>query len=212
MVTWDEHDGLKSAITGLLSGGLSGISLNHNDIGGYTTVTVPYLLSITRSRELLLRWMEMNIFTAVFRTHEGIQPENNFQFYSDSGTLEHFAKFSKVYAALSTYRKDLMDEAAEKGYPLVRHPFLHYPNDPVAFDLKYQWMLGSEFMVAPVTEENQVIVRAYLPEGSWTHIWSQVEYIGGRWYDMDAPIGKPAVFSRTGSDAGKSFHQNLLLH
>ncbi|MBA3616535.1 MAG: alpha-glucosidase, partial [Rubrobacteraceae bacterium] len=34
LVDWDEHDGIKSAVTGLLSSGLSGYSLEHSDIGG----------------------------------------------------------------------------------------------------------------------------------------------------------------------------------
>lgn len=38
LVNWDEHDGLKSAIVGALSSGLSGHSLTHSDIGGYTMV------------------------------------------------------------------------------------------------------------------------------------------------------------------------------
>ena len=38
LVSWDEHDGIKSAVTGLLSSGLSGYSLQHSDIGGYTAI------------------------------------------------------------------------------------------------------------------------------------------------------------------------------
>ena len=37
-VTWDEHDGLTTIIIGLLSSGLSGYSLQHSDIGGYTAL------------------------------------------------------------------------------------------------------------------------------------------------------------------------------
>ena len=37
-VTWDEHDGLTTVIIGLLSSGLSGYSLQHSDIGGYTAI------------------------------------------------------------------------------------------------------------------------------------------------------------------------------
>ena len=39
LVTWDVYDGLKSAVVGMLSGGISGFSLNHSDAGGYTTIT-----------------------------------------------------------------------------------------------------------------------------------------------------------------------------
>lgn len=69
MVSWQRHDGIKSAVTGLLSGGLCGFSLNHSDIGGYCTVDIP-LVRYRRSEELLLRWMELNAFSTIFRTHE----------------------------------------------------------------------------------------------------------------------------------------------
>jgi len=34
METWDEYDGIKTAVVGLLSGGVSGFSLLHSDTGG----------------------------------------------------------------------------------------------------------------------------------------------------------------------------------
>ena len=37
-VTWDSYDGLGTAIIGMLSEGLSGYSLTHSDIGGYTSI------------------------------------------------------------------------------------------------------------------------------------------------------------------------------
>src|SRR5215203_10922 len=86
LVDWDEHDGIKSAVTGLLSSGLSGYSLEHSDIGGYTALDNP-LLTYHRSKELLLRWIELGAFTTVFRTHEGNIPEVNHQIYSDRETL-----------------------------------------------------------------------------------------------------------------------------
>lgn len=69
MVSWQANDGIKSAVVGLLSGGLSGYAFNHSDIGGYCSVNLPFL-KYRRSEELLLRWMELNAFTTVFRTHE----------------------------------------------------------------------------------------------------------------------------------------------
>ena len=37
-MTWDEDDGLGSAVVGLVSSGLSGYSMVHSDIGGYTAI------------------------------------------------------------------------------------------------------------------------------------------------------------------------------
>ena len=47
LVSWDKHDGLKSAIVGALSGGIGGHSITHSDIGGYTMVSTMILLYST---------------------------------------------------------------------------------------------------------------------------------------------------------------------
>ncbi len=44
LVTWDGYDGLATAIIGMLSQGLSGYSLTHSDIGGYTAIHKTSLL------------------------------------------------------------------------------------------------------------------------------------------------------------------------
>jgi alpha-glucosidase (family GH31 glycosyl hydrolase) len=42
----------------LLTSGISGYSLEHSDIGGYTAIDNP-VLRYHRSKELLLRWIEL---------------------------------------------------------------------------------------------------------------------------------------------------------
>ena len=212
LVSWDEHDGIKTAVTGLLSSGLSGYAFNHSDIGGYTTISNP-LRDYHRSEELLLRWMELNAFTTVFRTHEGNMPAANVQFYSNERTLDHFARMAQVYAAWGFYRTSLVAEAGITGLPVVRHPFVHYPDDPAVYDIRYeQFMVGSELMVAPVVDEGATQVRVYLPAGRWTHLWSG-ETLGseeaGASFTVDAPLGEPAVFYRSGSPVGAQLEANL---
>ena len=211
LVSWDEHDGLKSAVTGLLSGGLSGYSLNHSDIGGYTTIDNP-LQDYHRSPELLQRWAELSAFTPVFRTHEGNRPERNAQVY-DEASLEHFARMAKVYRAWQPYRRQLVDEAAATGHPVVRHLFLHYPEDATVRRLRHEaFLVGSELLVAPVLEPGVEQVRAYLPAGRWVHVWSDQEHgdeRSGPWVTVPAPLGQPAVFHRQGSAVGDAFRARL---
>ena len=207
MVAWDEHDGIKSAVTGLLSSGLSGYSLQHSDIGGYTAIDHP-LLKYRRSKELLMRWTELAAFTTVFRTHEGNRPEVNHQIYSDKETLRHFSRFAKVYAAWKPYRMELVKEASETGLPVVRHPFVHYPEDPEVLGLEYQFMVGPNLMVAPVLDRGEETVEVYFPAGRWVHLWSDRKYGSldeGVYETVRAPIGEPAVFYEESSDAGRWF-------
>ena len=211
LVDWDEHDGIKSAVTGLLSSGLSGYSLEHSDIGGYTALDNP-LFRYHRSKELLLRWIELGAFTTVFRTHEGNIPEVNHQVYSDEKTLEHFVRFAKIYAAWKPYRMALVREASEKGLPVVRHPFVHYPHDLGVLDLNYQFMVGPEIMVAPVLDPGTDTVEVYLPAGGWVHLWTGTTYGSpgrGVRETIPAPIGEPAVFYKEGSEEGIRFRTEL---
>ncbi|KAF1882715.1 hypothetical protein Lal_00002895 [Lupinus albus] len=214
MVSWQRNDGIKSSVVGLLSSGISGYAFNHSDIGGYCTVNIP-ILKYTRSQELLLRWMELNSFTTVFRTHEGNKPSCNSQFYSNKETLSHFARTAKIYAAWKFYRVQLVKEAAQKGLPICRHLFLHYPKDENVHQLSYeQFLVGSEFLVVPVLDKGKKKVKAYFPLGessSWLHIWTgKVFTKQGIDECVDAPIGYPAVFVKVGSLVGETFMNNLV--
>lgn len=212
MVTWDRHDGIKSAVTGLLSSGMSGFSLNHSDIGGYTAIDLPGF-SYVRDRELLMRWMELNAFSVIFRTHEGINPDANHQFYSDEESLAHFSRCARIYAAWATYRKKLVHQSAKTGLPVVRHPFIHYPKDPRVWNITCeQFLVGEVLMVAPVLDPGVNQVQCYLPEGQWTYLWTEKQYNPGKSgsnISVDAPLGKPAVFYKTCTPEARDFIENL---
>lgn len=212
LVSWDEHDGIKTAVTGLVSGGISGYSLNHSDIGGYTAITNP-IKNYHRSKELLQRWTELSAFNVVFRTHEGNRPDENFQIYSDDEMLRFFDRFARVFAALSDYRKGLVQDAARLGHPVVRAMFVEFPNDPEVRDIVYeQFMFGPDFLVAPVLDEGASTVDAYLPAGEWIHLWNGETYgdaARGVRITVDAPLGKPGVFYKKGSRAGETLRARL---
>ncbi|XP_078148903.1 uncharacterized protein LOC144544313 [Carex rostrata] len=214
MVSWQTNDGIKSSVVGLLSSGISGIPFNHSDIGGYCGVDMPFL-KYKRSEELLLRWMELNAFSVVFRTHEGNKPSSNYQFYSNNCTLSQFSRCAKIYKAWMFYRLQLVQEATERGLPVVRHLFLHYPEDKRVQNLTYQqFLVGTDIMVVPVLDKGKNSVNAYFPlsseNHSWLHIWSgEVYNLQGFEAEIEAPVGYPAVFVKAGSQVGHGFVRNL---
>merc|ERR1719401_2168637 len=68
--TWDQHDGMKSALIGMMNGGLSGLGISHSDIGGIFSNNATVF--IWRTPHLLKRWAEMSAFAdSIFRTHPG---------------------------------------------------------------------------------------------------------------------------------------------
>ncbi|XP_074556969.1 uncharacterized protein LOC141812916 [Curcuma longa] len=221
MVSWQANDGIKSSVTGLLSSGISGFAFNHSDIGGYCAVDMP-IIRYRRSEELLMRWMELNAFSVVFRTHEGNKPASNCQFYDNKNTLSQFARCAKIYKAWKFYRIQLVKEAAERGMPVARHLFLHYPDDKHVQSLTYeQFLVGTEIMVAPVLDKARKEVKVYFPAAggcSWQHIWTgkiftrpfnHPGHVQGYEARVDAPIGYPAAFVKCGSQIGEEFLSNL---
>ena len=94
---------------------------------------------------------------------------------------------------------------------MVRPLFLHYPDDPNTYGLRYQFLLGRDLMVAPVLDKGAEAVDVYFPEGSqWTDLWSGADAgKAGAWVRMPAPVGKPAVFLRKGGAANAEIIQGL---
>lgn len=218
LTTWDKYDGLASALHGLIAGGFSGIALNHSDTGGYTSLSLWGLAGYEREAELLQRWAELNAFTAVLRTHEGNQPDVNAQVYSSAQVSDHFARMTRIYRALGFYRRQLEQDATTRGWPMVRHLWLHYPDDATAAAVDDQFLLGSELLVAPVKNKCWTWPycpydkSVYLPRGEWVHLWTGrvlgSAAAGGR-VSVRAPLGQPAVFYRKGSAIAPTLVANL---
>ena len=203
-VDWSLDDGLASVIPTTMSLAVCGFGLTHSDIGGYTTNE-----QMNRSKELLMRWEEMNVFSPLMRSHEGNQPTRNVQFDADDALLAHLARCGKMHRALAPYLKALEQENHATGVPVMRPLFYHYEEE-AAFAEKYEYLLGRDVLVAPVITEGAVTREVYLPEDAWIHIWSGQEFMGGRAV-VDAPIGQPPVFIRKAAVGSNKALQGLLL-
>jgi alpha-glucosidase len=204
LTTWDKYDGLTSALHGLLNAGLSGVAYVHSDIGGYTALS-RFGLGYSRERELQLRWTELSAFTALLRTHEGNAPAANAQVYTDDGTIDQAARFSKVFAALAPYRAELAVDARARGWPLARTLAFHYGDDEALLDVDDEFLLGPSILVAPTLAKClNPLGCSYertvtFPKGTWVHLWSGRAYgsvAGSSTATVAAPIGQPAVFYR----------------
>ena len=202
-VDWTRSDGLPSSIVSALSLSLSGMGLTHSDIGGYTTISQ---LGVTRSKELLLRWAEYAAFTPVMRTHEGNQPEENHQFYSDKDTLQQFGRLTQIYVAISNYTRAAVRQNTDQHIPVMRPLFLCFENDNETFEQEYEYMYGDDLLVAPVLNPGVEDWTVYLPaEETWVHMWTKEEFTGGVYQEVPAPLGYPPVFYRQSSEWAQLF-------
>ncbi len=191
-VDFSKEYGLPSAIVSALSMATIGIGQTHSDIGGYTTI-----LHMKRSKELLIRWAEMNLFSPIFRCHEGNQPTQNAQFDADQETLDIFANLSTIYRKLSPYLAHLKSEYQKQGIPIIRPLFYHY-DEAWAYQEKYQFLYGEDVLVSPVIDDKVRQKTVRLPQGVWVQFFTNHAFLGGV-HHVDAPLGRPIAFYRKGS-------------
>ena len=219
LTSWDAKDGLRTALLGTLSGGLSGRSLSHSDVGGYFMVDESVKIAghalgvyYVRNEELLQRWTEMSALSdALMRTHPGLLPAKAAQVWSSPGAAAAFARMVRVHVALAPYRRGLMAQAAATGAPLARPLFVEFPADAESLDVWEEFMLGPELLVAPVFDAGASSVDCYFPPlphdaGRWVHVWTgapaNATGTSPAHVTVAAPLSEPAVFFKEHSATG----------
>lgn len=196
LANFGEHDGLASAVTAYNTASISGIPVVHSDIGGYTAIKIGPI-KFLRNDELLKRWIEFEAFTPIWRSHEGLLPEQMSQIYQDEEMLTFFAQFDRIHQKLiSTHFQAAQEELIKYGYPLVRPLFMLYPNDKNTINIKDQIMVGDKLLVCPILKEKMDTRMIYLPQGVWKHFFTDEIFEGGKTYSIYAPLGQPAIFEK----------------
>lgn len=194
---WGPQRGLQGSLMALLNGGVSGVSVAYSLVGG-TEMAEQLWWQKPRSMELFLRWLELNTFTAWLRLSEGDLPDEHFQITDSIAGEVHFDRLAALYHTLAPYREQLMTDASERGWPVVRPVWFEYPEDPVSWTLPPdQFLMGSQLLVAPVMTKGATERTFYLPAGEWTHLWTRAEFdSAGEFMTLSAPIGEPLVLVR----------------
>ncbi|SEF97211.1 alpha-D-xyloside xylohydrolase [Butyrivibrio sp. Su6] len=204
-------ESLKDQIAAGLNMGLSGISWWTTDIGGFMTDDV----NAPDFKQLLVRWFEFAVFSPVLRMHGDrgpydIEPLDNRDFgggYLHTGqpnelwsygeeVYEILKKQLQLRIELKPYIKSLFEESSENGSPLLRTLFYEFPEDEKCWETFDEYMFGSSYLVAPVTDFNCFERKVYLPEGKWKDIRDEKVYEGGQIITAKAPLESIPVFSK----------------
>jgi alpha-glucosidase len=123
------------------------------DLGGFGADT---------TRELLLRWLALGVFTPLMRNHAalGTREQECYQFENP----EDFAHVIGVRYRLLPYLYSEYMKAALEDDMLFKPLAFEYPGDDMAANVEDQLMLGNELMIAPVYTQNAKGRYVYLPE------------------------------------------------
>ncbi len=186
--SFDADDGLPTVVAMGLGMSVSGVAFYGHDIAGYQSVG-----NDTADKELWWRWCSLGAFSPIMRTHHGAY--DNWQLDSDEETLTHYAAYAAEHTRLFPYLRGLAAVASESGYPLIRHPAMHYADaDWAAMDA---WLLGESMLVAPILERGATSRVVELPSDvGWYDWWTGASVSAG---DFSAALGEIPVFASEGS-------------
>lgn len=191
--------GLKAQLPIMLSMGLSGVPTMHSDAGGFAMGE--------RDPELYRRWLQMAVFSPVFRPHGSVsapdpkiaQIESEPVFYDDPDK-SIIRNFIELRYRLMPYVYNLAYESAKTGTPFVRPLFFNDTSDTNLFTATDQYYFGNALMIAPVLEKGAAVRKIYLPFGQWYDFWNPTTIMnGGRWIEVKLTADKIPVFVKAGS-------------
>lgn len=201
-----------------LNMGIAGIPWWTTDIGGFHGGVD----DDESFRELVTRWFEFATFCPVMRMHGDREPHTEPLSNIGGGKMpsggdtepwaygEQVCKIMKKYMQLrenlQDYIKVQMENAHEKGTPVIRPLFYDFDEDQNAWTVENQFMFGTSILVAPVLHESESSRAVYLPLGTtWIDVHSDTEFEGGQTIDVNTPLEQIPLFIR--KDAQDSLSQ-----
>ncbi|MDU3661488.1 MAG: glycoside hydrolase family 31 protein [Clostridium perfringens] len=170
--------------------GISGFSFVGNDVSGF---------GLDSSEELFIRWMEMGPFIPIFRNHSNMYTRRQ-EPWAFGPRAEKIAKKSiELRYELLPYIYDLYYISHKEGLPIFRPMIMEYEKDMNLLNIREQFMLGENMLVAPVLYEGERSKTVYLPKGSWFNYFTMEKLQGGKWYKLPCELDEILVFVKEGS-------------
>ncbi len=202
-------ESMRNQLAAGLNMGLAGIPWWTTDIGGFHGGNP----DDPKFRELFARWFAWGTFCPVMRLHGDREPRQP-QYGTTGGAAccsgaanevwsygeevyEICKKYMEYREQMRPYTRKLMEEAHEKGTPIMRTLFYMYPEDGTCWDVEDEYMYGPDVLVAPVLYAGQRKRSVYLPKGDeWTECFTGKEYAGGQRIEADTPLDVIPIFVR----------------
>jgi alpha-glucosidase (family GH31 glycosyl hydrolase) len=192
---FDVADGLPAALMAALNAGMSGIPLWGSDIGGFHFIYNP-----PPDEEVYLRWTELGAFSAdMHDENTGAGNGVRFQIWDDPNAVAIYAKYAGIKTQMVPYVKMAVDEARQRGTPVMRHLYLDHPRDPATYTLADEYTYGDSLLVAPVTVRGAIARPVYLPDPAYFDYWTGARVAGGGVVTAPAPLDTIPVFAKMGA-------------
>lgn len=203
-------DSMRNQLAAGLNMGLAGIPWWTTDIGGFHGGNP----DDPAFRELFVRWFQWGTFCPVMRLHgdrEPRQPQhgttggaacrsgaaNEVWSYGEE-VLAICEQYLKIREEMRDYTRRLMQEAHDKGTPVMRTLFYEFPEDRTCWEVEDEFLYGDRILAAPIVEAGAVQRRLYLPGRgvNWKEAFGDKTYQGAQWITVTVTLENMPVFVR----------------
>ncbi len=197
---------LRRQIRSGLNMALSGIPWWTTDIGGFTGGRI----DDPEFRELLVRWFQFGAFSPIFRLH-GCRYSSDANMHTGTGADNEvwsfgeeaygiLVKYLGIREKFRPYLDAVFAEVAANGGAIMRPLLYDFPDDEAAWDVEDQYMLGADYLVAPVLEYKKRERPVYFPKRiDWIDLWTGATHSGGATAVVEAPLDRIPLFARRGA-------------
>ena len=192
---WHE---LQTQVRTGLSAQTSGFGLWTSDIGGYTDDGVSKCdPSNATYRELWVRWFQFGATAPVFRQH-GARPTEIWLYGAQAEAIVSY--LIRWRDSMRPYIARELAKLSATGRPFNRQLWWDFPDDEASWTIDDEFMMGDDYLVAPVLEAGVTARQVYLPplpaRGRWRHVFSGALYEGGASYAVPAPLTSFPLFAK----------------
>ncbi len=202
-------ESLRNQFAAGLNMGIAGIPWWTTDIGGFHGGN-PDEESF---RELFVRWFQWAAFCPVMRLHGDREPRQP-QYGTSGGAsccsgaaneiwsygervYDICVKYISIREQLRDYTRRLMEEAHEKGTPVMRTLFYEFPEDEKCWEIADEYLYGDRYLVAPILYAGMKERNIYLPSGcQWKEMESGSIFQGGVTITLKLSLESMPVFEK----------------
>ncbi len=188
--TFDDTQGIPSAVRSGLNLGLSGVSMWGSDLSGFKCIT-----NFPHDKEMYLRWAEIGAVSP-FMIEENacsnpiMGAQTKWKLWNDDETVTVYGNMSRLHTRLAPYLEVAVRLANATGAPIMRHPFLVAPHEPEAWKVESSYFFGPSLYASPVVHRGDVTKDTWLPQGRYVDLDDLTTYEGGQHVTIPAPLDK----------------------
>ena len=168
-----------------------------HDIGGH--------MGGYKNDEMTTRWTQSGLYSPIMRLHSSCSEFNGKEPWRFKKEAElAMGDALRQRHQMVPYLYTMNYRAYKDGEPLIQPMYYDYPEEQSAYQVKNQFMFGSELLVSAITAPriaglNVAEVKVWLPKGTWYDIYTGVMYDGDRVISMYRDINSIPVLAKAGA-------------